>query len=189
MPIVIKGKSSDLRMELKLLSMAGNPDYVDRSGGILCTGSCRLEVPPGKYRMRVIEPDGKTSERTLTIREPEKFWVGPVDDSARTTGLVLGVVGSVMVPVGIILMLRGVEEDIANPNSSSDGQELLFGLMLFAAGAALAPVGWVMFGRSGKFSLDRQALAQAEAAQRPRLTLGVAALPSGGGGLGASFNF
>jgi hypothetical protein len=190
-PLVIQSRPR-LRMELKLLELDGNPSYVDPSGGVQCDGSCRLDVPPGRYRLRVTEPDGKMTERTLRIRQPERLLVGPVDDGARTTGLVMGVVGSVMVPVGLYMMLNAAaisaSDSIAERGDSDGPQLMLYGLMVFVTGAALAPVGWVMFGRSGKFTLDREALASSAPPDPSRFALGVAPLP-GGGQLGAAFRF
>lgn len=190
-PIEIQGRSNSLRMELKLMELYGNPSYVDRTGGVRCQGSCRLDVPPGVYRLRVIEPDGRRSERTLKLREPERLMVGPIDDGARTTGLVMGIIGTVMVPTGLYMMIRGSEnaEDDAREGRSdgSNGQLVLYGLMTFLTGAALAPVGWVIYARSGRFTLDRDELGSREASV-PRFDVGVGPLP-GGGMLGGSFSF
>jgi hypothetical protein len=191
-PLVIEGRPAGLRMELKMIELEGSPGYVDRSGGISCDGSCRLDVPPGRYRLRVIEPGGRRTERTIRIREPEKLIVGPVNDSTRTTGLVMGIIGSVMVPVGIYMMINGASQSAYNsldgePNDNDGPQIVLYGLMVFITGAALAPVGWVMFGRSGRFTLDRESLYDQDASVS-RFTLGIGPL-RGGGQLGAAFTF
>jgi hypothetical protein len=71
--------------------------------------------------------------------------------------------------------------------SGFDAEAFFGGILLVGAGIPPSVVGWRMFANAGTFSLDREALDE-QAAKGPRSTLGVAAL-TGGGGLGASFNF
>jgi hypothetical protein len=158
-----------------------------------CTLPCGFQMPRGRYRLEVAEtPNTLGGSRPVTVDGPMRLVVTPRDRTKRTMGLVLGIGGIVAVVAGIGLIADGLHTYYAcNVNTdvcvhtSTFSNEAGAGLAVFLAGAAITPIGWVMFGKSFRPAVDVE---HAGAAAVPRARVGVVPFP-GGAGLGGSFVF
>jgi hypothetical protein len=158
-----------------------------------CTLPCGFQMPRGRYRLEVAETSNTLGgSRSILIDGPSKLVVTPRDRGKRTMGLVLGIGGIVAVVAGIGLIADGVHTVYRCDSSGfCDSRVTTFsgeagaGLALFLAGAAITPIGWVMFGKSFHPAVDVLHPGMG-AALRPRI--GVIPL-RGGAGLGGSFVF
>jgi hypothetical protein len=158
-----------------------------------CTLPCGFQMPRGRYRLEVAEtPNTAGGSRSIVIDGPSKLVITPRDRGKRSMGLVLGIGGIVAVVAGIGLMADGVSTFYVCNNTldgciqhTSFSTEAGAGLAIFLAGAAITPIGWVMFGKSFHPAVDVLHPGMA-AAYRPRV--GVVPM-RGGAGLGASMAF
>jgi hypothetical protein len=159
-----------------------------------CTLPCGFQMPRGRYRLEVAEsPNTLGGSRSITIDGPSRLVVTPRDRGKRTMGLVLGIGGVVAVVAGIALMADGVSTyyrcDLNGGGPctqvASFSGEASAGLAVFLVGAAMTPIGWVMFGKSFRPAVDVQ---HPGAAAGAGFRVGVVPLRSGAG-LGGSFVF
>jgi hypothetical protein len=117
-----------------------------------CSGRCRLELVPGTYKVFVHETeDTLAGARKVDITGPTTVRVDPDSTSARSAGLAMGIVGSILLLVGATAVLanscgHGCDEGEKN-GSPLGGLALLGGLVL-------TPVGWVTFGQSFKPDIE-----------------------------------
>ncbi len=156
-----------------------------------CRLPCGFQMQRGRYRVAVAETESTLpGSRPVSIDGPSRLTITPRDRAKRTTGLILGIGGAVAVVAGIGLMADGLGRafrfcDSSTNCDSGNGAEFGGGLLLFVAGAALTPIGWVMFGKSFRPAIDVEHAMQASG---PRGTLGLVGVP-GGAGLGGTFVF
>ncbi|HVW27565.1 MAG TPA: hypothetical protein VHC69_19505 [Polyangiaceae bacterium] len=157
-----------------------------------CRLPCGFQMPRGRYRLAVAEtPNTLAGSRPVVIDGASRLVVTPRDRGTRTLGLVLGIGGIVAVVAGIGLMADGFHSyytcDLDGPctRTTSFSGEAGAGLALFLAGAALTPIGWVLFGKSFRPAVDVEHPGVGSA---PRARVGVVPLRSGAG-LGGSFVF
>jgi hypothetical protein len=150
-----------------------------------CRTPCTVEVPRGHYRIFVAETPGTFGGgRRELVDAPMRLTMIPRVREQRPIGLALGILGPVALFVGTGLLLAGldqaVEESCAGC-SHHDSNEALFGAALLLSGAAITPIGWVLFGKSFHPAIEVER--RAEPSFAPRFGI----LPLRGGvGFGAS---
>lgn len=113
---------------------------------LVCGRSCRVALPAGEYRVSVVDAQGRSrASRALAVNGPASWLVRPPSEEQRTTGLVLGVAGPVAMVGGSMLILSGlcIEEC-----RDSHADRVAAGLILAIGGVVATPIGWVMFGKS-----------------------------------------
>ena len=149
-----------------------------------CTAYCDFWAPPGKYTL--FAHDRSTGERknlSLRIKRSSRFEFEAGDDGARSTGLALGIAGSVSLLVGLVLILPAMMS--SSSDSERDGATVGLGLLL--AGAVATPIGWAMY------SQNRTRLTRIdEGSYRPtetKVRVAVIGLGQGGLGLGGMVTF
>jgi hypothetical protein len=169
-------------------NVALHPDWAAR--GSLppvahCTIPCELQMPRGPYSLEVLEsPRLAGGSRPIVIDGRSRLVVTPRDRSMRTAGLVLGISGIAAIVGGIGLIADGLKAECrGDVCSSSSSTEAGVGLAVLIAGAALTPIGWVIFGKSFHPGVDVE---HPGAATTSRARVGVVPLRSGAG-LGGSF--
>jgi hypothetical protein len=157
-----------------------------------CRMPCGFQMQRGRYRIEVQETeDTLGGSRPVSIEGPSRLLVTPRDRGKRTAGLVLGIGGIVAVIAGLGIIVhsvansRYVSSDCSGEWCSRWNSESTAGLLVFVAGCAMTPIGWVMFGKSFRPAIDVQ---PARAARVPTGRIGLVPL-RGGAGLGASFVF
>src|SRR6187551_2466929 len=102
-----------------------------------CTEYCDFWALPGKYTLYA--HDHTTGERkhlSLRVKQSSRFELEAGDDSARSSGLVLGIAGSAALFTGVILLAGAlVAGDCPDMNCSSDGRQTtaILGLSVFVA--------------------------------------------------------
>ncbi len=102
-----------------------------------CTGSCTVYVKPGRYRLHASRTSS-TREGSIVVhvQSDSRVLVSPRGYASRWIGLGTAVAGMGMVVGGLAAAVAG------------NDTVTRIGAATFLAGAAMTPVGWVIFGRS-----------------------------------------
>jgi hypothetical protein len=169
------------------------PDWTSE-GAVAPLASCHLpcgfQMQPGRYRIQVAETETTLrGSRPVIIEGPSRLTITPRERAKRTAGLVLGIGGIVAVVAGIGLMIDGTHQQRCNGDFCRELEfdaEAGAGLAVFLAGAAITPIGWVLFGKSFRPAVDVEH--GAPTAYAPYGRLGLVGVP-GGAGLGGTFVF
>jgi len=152
-----------------------------------CTGDCTMYVYPGQYTFESSETEElRAGKKKLNIGGPTTVDVSPGSKSSRTTGLIVGSLGSAAFIVGLVgvyvVALADVICDVGTTTNCTRPSYTPWVLML-VGGAAAATTGWVMFGTAGtKVRAETYAAA-------PRVSFGAVPLPGGGGVAAFGFAF
>jgi hypothetical protein len=135
-----------------------DPDFPDPVAS--CTGSCTMHVLPGHYRLHV-SPTSSTRGGTTSVRieHGSRLDVSPRGYASRWVGLGTAIAGMGTMVSAVAVMVKGGDNS------------LLIGTALFMTGAAMTPIGWVVFGKSFHPSVRVLAARQDDAAS-VRLGLG-----------------
>ena len=182
----------DPQTRFKIYSLAKDADKKVPIHG--CANPCRVLLPRGEYRVNVSgNPEHVEGDRKFELTADSRLRFSLPDRSARTTGLVLGISGSALVGVGMLVLLfsswGGDCMDSCGPGQRNARTETYVGLGMLLTGAVLTPIGWVQFGRNRKPRVEQQPLGGApREATAPRF--GIAFSPVAGGaaaGVSASF--
>jgi hypothetical protein len=154
-----------------------------------CAPDCLVYVPEGRYEVSLADRFGKNyGAKKLRVRRPMSVQVSRPDDSARTTGLTLGIVGPILAVGGVVMLTSAALSSMSHGGADGDSSQAelaLVGLTAFATGAVLTPVGWVMYARNRGPKLDIQETAHSGIGP---LRVGFGAAP-GRASLGAGFSF
>ena len=111
-----------------------------------CTTPCFARLPPGKYRLFVHATESTLrGTRWVELHAPTAVSVSPDHDSQRIAGLALGIAGPVLVFAGMIVALSGA---CWYGECGGKASEESAGIAMMLGGAAITPVGWIMFTRS-----------------------------------------
>lgn len=148
---------------------------------------------PASYRVWVEETtDTLKGDRVITVNGPTRVTISPDPKSQRTIGLVLGITGPVFMVLGFVVFLSNITVYCdSSDTSTSCGSDVdpTLGLLMMLGGAAITPIGWVMFGKSMRPNMEVYSEAPAYGAlERLRPRVGVVRTP-GGAGLGAAISF
>jgi hypothetical protein len=124
-----------------------------------CYAPCTLQMQRGAYRI-AIDETGTTmaGDRVVTVDQASRLVVTPRSPSQRTAGLILGIAGPVLLIAGAIIAIEGAATDCLDEfcdNRRWTGKETA-GVIMMLGGAAITPVGWVMFGKSFRPAIDVQ---------------------------------
>jgi hypothetical protein len=112
--------------------------------------TCAAYVPSGEYEVYV-SPTGDYAEgkRRVKIEKPSQLVIEPRDASAHTTGLVMGIGGTVLAVMGFTTLLVAANKPCDATSCDDERATLIWlGLGGLIAGAVLTPIGWVRFGKS-----------------------------------------
>jgi hypothetical protein len=109
----------------------------------LCRGPCAFRAPRGRYV--VYSTDAETGERRelgLQLRHDDHFYYRAGDDSAKTTGLVIGIAGPALIVTGMFMLFPALMAQ-----DPTDGQQnaARIGLAAMWVGAVATPIGWTTF--------------------------------------------
>src|SRR5687767_3919693 len=178
----------DRQLRFKIYSLAKGADKKVPIHG--CASPCRVLLPRGEYRVHVSgDPERIEGDRRVELTADTSLRFSLPDRSARTTGLVLGITGSALVGVGMLVLL------FSNwgADQRDGGQETRTGSYVGAGmlitGAVLTPIGWVQFGRNRKPSVEQHPLGGVpQEAAAPRLRVGAAPV-AGGAAASVSVSF
>lgn len=168
--VVVDGGSRDV--ELRLSRERGDETL------LRCHGRCEFFAPRGRYRIYARDSStGKEYELGLRVRRPSEFRLRQGDSSARTTGLVLGIAGSVSAVTGMILVLPSLMSGLCHDSEgcTTEGERTMgkVGLGLLLGGAIATPIGWIMFGKNRtRLELLEEQVSGIAPAERFRLGFG-----------------
>jgi hypothetical protein len=141
-PLQLSGDVPDLEFEVS----------VDRrSKGATCTAPCTLWIPPGSYRVTMRGPGVTSTTKKVKVFEPTTVEGEAGSSSTHTTGLVLGVVGTVATTIGLLGALLASTSRCSYDDGCRDAPHRSPTPWLLTAGAGLAAAGfgWSLFGTSG----------------------------------------
>ncbi|MBK7578768.1 MAG: hypothetical protein IPI67_01065 [Myxococcales bacterium] len=117
-----------------------------------CDAECVVPLVTGKYFLQ-IEDSARfvRGRRRFEVSEPSEIGIEPRTHAQQSGGVVMGSVGIGLLVAGIAGMLAG-GIPLGHGSEDRDGAKqslFLLGLLGFAGGAVLTPIGWVRAGRSG----------------------------------------
>ncbi len=143
-----------------------------------CTGNCTMHVYPGQYIFESSETEElRAGKKKLNVGGPTTVDVSPGSKSSRTTGLILGSVGSAAWIVGLTgVMVVAMSKLCVSDVNSYGCPEYSYTpwLLTMLAGAGAATTGWIMFAGAGT-----KVRAETYAAMPP-VSFGAVPLPGGG---------
>lgn len=157
-----------------------------------CREYCDFWALPGKYTLYARDySSGERKDLSLRIKQSSRFELQPGDDDARTTGLALGIGGSVAILGGFIAIMPALMSSMCEGGCRSQSEEdaAAVGLGLLLAGAIATPVGWTMYvhNRTRLKRIDEGSYGATETPSQ--LRVGVVGVGLGGLGLGGVATF
>jgi len=133
-PVIIETAEADSHPTY-LLGYESAPPFVR------CEGACSLWAYPARYTLSVRGEGYSESSRSFELTRPSRVLVEPRTTGQRNGGLVLGIVGIGLAVIGAAMVLSA-------DNALGDDKDLFVpGVLSFAAGATLTPIGFVAYGR------------------------------------------
>jgi hypothetical protein len=157
-----------------------------------CPGQCSVLLWPGQYTLYATDASGRESKGALTVDGPRLFVATPPSSTARSAGLALGIVGIAAVGLGFLIVVFDCGGDSDNSCDTGQARDVAAtGLLTLAAGAVMAPIGWVMYAKNRDLHIEsRLSPAGSNAsAHAASASFGVVPLPRGGFGFGAAAQF
>jgi hypothetical protein len=158
-PIVVEAKPTTT-VSIVPLRYDHDPEAEIEAAGVECEGPCTVQLPAGEYRVTTLENGGEGATRTLRLREPERLRIGPASNLPSYACLALGIAGSLMIPVGVIVMVSGRDGKLDTSMDTVSEENQIAGLSIAGAGAALTVAGFVLYSKSLRFELERSPLWQ-----------------------------
>lgn len=144
-PVAVYPEPRELSFELQLTDT--------RQPVALCEGACTAWLPRGRYRLVAHETLAtRGGGRTIVIDGPSRVQLSARSNAQFQTGLTLGIVGSALLFVSSVVLLTTLD-------SRESEDVTLMSLAGMLTGAALTPIGWVMFGKSLRPKTEIQPLA------------------------------
>jgi hypothetical protein len=114
-----------------------------------CIGSCRLNLPHGDYKAIFYDAAEHEHAFEFTVDGQGGFEIDDADEGTAKVGLGMGIAGVALVITGTALMTAGLSNACVvsecENRDNSGGALFVGGLLALAAGAAITPVGWVMW--------------------------------------------
>ncbi len=125
---------------------------------------CVASVRPGQYEISVIELGSDSGSRELELRRAERLLITPPDETARTTGLMLGVAGSVLLGAGVVMSVIAYSSSLSECDHAEECEDDTppwlgpLGIGAGIAGGVAMPIGWVLFGNNLRPRVERTPL-------------------------------
>lgn len=181
-------------MRFKIFSLAKEADK--KVPIHMCANPCRVLLPRGEYRVNVAgNPEQIEGNSKIDLVADTSLRFSLPDRSARTTGLALGIAGSALAGIGMVVFFFSSLGAAYCYQRSCPSEEARTGLYvggaMLLAGAVLTPIGWISFARNRKPQLEQQPLGgprRAEATAAPRIGIGLGPT-AGGAAAGLSISF
>ncbi len=188
--IIVQGDTPGLKYEIW-------PESVDASRAAAIDEKSIYRAPPGRFRLRVWGA-GRAFEHAVEtgveIQKDSRLLVHPASDATQRWGIALGVAGVALDLIGPMLVVEGMMTSFANAfgcssRACADGRSggaVTSGLVMTVVGAAISPLGWILYGTNSEPTVKVERLAMA----RPVLSLRVGPAPVARGfGLGGWMAF
>ena len=115
-----------------------------------CFDDCEEVLDPGPYRLRLVGADGVTlGTRSVNVSRPMAVHVLDTSPGAATTGLVLGISGTVILLTGVAALGGLALQSSCDANNCDNNKWLgLYALASIPAGIVMTVVGWRLFARN-----------------------------------------
>ena len=158
-----------------------------------CTEYCDFWAWPGRYTLYSVDHISKQRKQlSLRVKHSARYSFQAGDDDARTTGLALGIGGSVAIATGFALTLPAVLSQMCedtNCTSQAERDAATAGLVVLLAGAITTPMGWIMYS-GNRTRLKQIDEGRAEPTEtRNQVRVGVVGVGLGGLSIGALGTF
>ena len=150
-----------------------------------CAAPCTYAVPPGEYRIEASAPEMANGKTVIVVDRDTRVVTRGGSSSAKTTGLVLGIVGATAAGVGLMgAVLASMSCFDCSPAEEDKARSQANAFLVVAGmGAITSVVGWVMFA-------ENRTHVVAEPTFTPRIvSLGVGPTTGGGATFGALGTF
>lgn len=114
-----------------------------------CWGRCVFTTEPGRYTVRIRDTVArKRRQIDINVAKASRFNFEDGDDAARTTGLVLGIVGPAALVAGVAMIMpallsQGCHDSDCTTDAENTAAKVGVGLIL--VGTIATPIGWVVF--------------------------------------------
>jgi hypothetical protein len=130
-----------------------------------CNGDCRVDLPPGSYRLRVSGSRGsgiRTNGRTLTLSSDTDLHVDPATELGFAAGVATIATGATAATIGMLLLgLWGQRQECQDVGYAmqchqlplSTGEKWALGALGVGA-AATIPIGIVIVNRNARPAVD-----------------------------------
>jgi hypothetical protein len=146
-PIAVYPKTRGLRFELQM------PNTLRPVA--LCRGPCTAYLPPGRYRLFAhATDDTRAGSRAVKLEGPSVVYLEPKSRASHDTGLTFAIVGTALTVLSVIYLA-----DTHDPVRSHDDMATL-AVAGLVGGLIMAPIGWVLYGKSLRPAVDVQPLAR-----------------------------
>jgi hypothetical protein len=158
-----------------------------------CFDDCEEVLDPGPYRLRLVGADGVTlGTRSVNVRRPMAVHVLDTSPGAATSGLVLGISGTVILLTGVAALGGLALQSSCEANNCDNNKWLgVYALASIPAGIVMTVVGWRLFAHNhSTFGVEtiKERKGHEEHDSALNLRLGIATGPQGvSGGLTLSF--
>jgi hypothetical protein len=155
----LHGEARGLRLRLYPKDPPADPEH-DRLVAT-CARDCRIDLPPGSYRLKIEGPsdgDVQGGELNLEVAEDSDIAVKTGSAARRKLGLILGASGTTFAGVGLGGLVLGAMGALAHHDSSTcttnECEEAwarsyirwqTISAILFFVGVGPTAVGWIMF--------------------------------------------
>lgn len=152
-PVVLVPARPGVSLRIRPL---GSPADEERCG----TRGCIASVRPGQYEISVFDRGSDAGSRELDLSRPERLVLTPPDESARTTGLVLGIAGTVLFGAGVVLSVAAYSSSLSECGDGADCDDTPpwlgpLGISAGLTGGIAMPIGWVLFGNNLRPRVER----------------------------------
>ena len=182
-PVLVQLAGGEGPLSFRLSYRAGGQIAAD------CPGQCSVLLWPGQYMLDAMDARGRESTGALTVVGPQLFVATSPSIAARSAGLALGIVGTAAVGVGLIIVLVECGGDAGASCDTGQARSVrTAGVLSLAAGAVMAPIGWVMYSKNHDLHIESR-LSPAVPVRAGSASFGVMPLPQGGVGFGAAAHF
>lgn len=140
-PVQLSGDAPEVEFEISIDR---------RSKGPTCTAPCTLWVPPGRYRVTMRGPGVTSTSKKVDVFGPIAVEGESGSSTTHTTGLVLGVVGTIATSLGLVGALLAQTSRCSPDDGCHEDRRRSPTPWLITAGVGLAAagVGWTLFGTS-----------------------------------------
>jgi hypothetical protein len=156
---------SDLRVAVRITARTsefGAELKRDDSVVARCNTPCALDLEPGKYSIRLTDSSGNETVEPTRIVGSSHLTITPPDQTAKWTGLALGIggTGSALVGVGLLfaLTIGSLGDHYEGPSPQRPAWMVPTTVTTLVVGAIATPIGWTIFGKNRKPAIDFEPL-------------------------------
>jgi hypothetical protein len=147
-PVVIEGDHPGMRIDVEH----------DEVAVAACATPCSLRIPPGKYWLYVHGEDEETVKLKTKIRGGERLVLVSPNETAKWTGLAVGMGGAVAGVIGGVLLFGLAMGNMEGCGSDCESRPppwvVPTTVATLVVGSVATPIGWTMFANNRKMRME-----------------------------------